>query len=94
MSDRFGIFKLKGERLRQFYEFCNEKSLSPDEELTQIEYTFYEIMKNPSVEGNLFRKASSIEEASALFHTYVLEDMTGYDRTVKLAYEFKSRYGS
>jgi hypothetical protein len=94
MEDKFGIFKLKGERLRQFYEFCNNKSLNPNEELTQIEYTFYEIVNNPKVEGNLFRKSTSIEEAAALFHTYILEDMAGYDRTVRLAYEFKNRYGS
>lgn len=94
MEDKFGIFKLKGERLRQFYEFCNNKSLNPNEELTQIEYTFYEIVNNPKVEGHLFRKSTSIEEAAALFHTYILEDMTGYDRTVRLAYEFKNRYGS
>lgn len=89
-----GLFKLKGERLKQFYAFCNDKSLNPNEELSQIEYAFYEIINNPSVEGNLFRKATSIEEAAALFHAYILEDMTGYDRTVRLAYEFKNRYGS
>lgn len=86
----FGLYNFSGDKLTRYKNFCFKNNLELEDQIAQTTFLLKEIRKESKSHGDEFRKASTVEEAAAIFHNDIIKS-GNIEATINMAYEILDR---